>query len=71
VSDISVRVQPGEVLAIVGPIGAGKSSFLRLLNRLEKPTGGAVCSSEPLTSWAPEAGKFVTIGPTKEVLRDR
>jgi putative ABC transport system ATP-binding protein len=43
VSDIGVRVQPGEVLAVVGPSGAVKSSFLRLLNRLDEPTGGAVC----------------------------
>jgi putative ABC transport system ATP-binding protein len=42
VSDITVQVQPGEVLAVVGPSGAGKSSFLRLLNRLDEPTGGTV-----------------------------
>jgi ABC-type iron transport system FetAB ATPase subunit len=39
---ISVRVQHGEVLAVVGPSGSGKSSFLRLLNRLDEPTGGTV-----------------------------
>src|SRR5919106_2914079 len=41
-NDISVQVQTGEVLAIVGPSGSGKSSFLRLLNRLDEPTGGTV-----------------------------
>ena len=40
--DISVQVQTGEVLAVVGPSGSGKSSFLRLLNRLDEPTGGTV-----------------------------
>jgi putative ABC transport system ATP-binding protein len=42
VDDISVAIEPGEVLAVVGPSGAGKSSFLRLLNRLDEPTGGTV-----------------------------
>src|SRR5262249_32319702 len=42
VDDISVEVGPGEVLAVVGSSGAGKSSFLRLLNRLDEPTGGSV-----------------------------
>ncbi|HYZ22990.1 MAG TPA: ATP-binding cassette domain-containing protein [Rhodopila sp.] len=42
VSNISVAVQPGEVLALIGPSGAGKSSLLRLLNRLDEPTSGAV-----------------------------
>ena len=45
--DISVEVQSGEVLAIVGPSGSGKSSFLRLLNRLDEPTGGTVRLNGP------------------------
>jgi putative ABC transport system ATP-binding protein len=40
--DISVQVRSGEVLAIVGASGAGKSTFLRLVNRLDEPTGGTV-----------------------------
>jgi putative ABC transport system ATP-binding protein len=42
VNEISVQVNQGEVLAVVGASGAGKSSFLRLLNRLDEPTGGIV-----------------------------
>lgn len=42
VEDINFDVQTGEVLAIVGPSGSGKSSLLRLLNRLDEPTSGTV-----------------------------
>ena len=42
VSDISLDVHHGEMLGIVGPSGSGKSSFLRLLNRLDEPTSGTV-----------------------------
>jgi len=42
VSEVSVAVRSGEVLAVVGPSGSGKSSFLRLLNRLDEPTSGTV-----------------------------
>src|SRR5713226_9604284 len=42
VDDITVCVQKGEILAVVGPSGSGKSSFLRLLNRLDEPTSGTV-----------------------------
>jgi energy-coupling factor transporter ATP-binding protein EcfA2 len=35
VGDVSVEAWHGEVLGIVGPSGSGKSSFLRLLNRLQ------------------------------------
>jgi putative ABC transport system ATP-binding protein len=42
VNDITVALRAGEVLAVVGPSGSGKSSFLRLLNRLDEPTSGTV-----------------------------
>jgi putative ABC transport system ATP-binding protein len=42
VDDITIVMQKGEILAVVGPSGSGKSSFLRLLNRLDEPTTGTV-----------------------------
>lgn len=40
--DISFEVSKGDRVAIVGPSGAGKTSLLRLLNRLSEPTAGSI-----------------------------
>ena len=40
--DLSVEVQEGEVVCIIGPSGSGKSTFLRCMNALEEITGGKV-----------------------------
>ena len=40
--DISTTFQRGSVVAIIGPSGGGKSTFLRCLNLLEKPTSGEI-----------------------------
>jgi polar amino acid transport system ATP-binding protein len=40
--DISAEVRKGEVLSIIGPSGTGKSTFLRCLNLLERPTSGSI-----------------------------
>lgn len=40
VEDVSLAIAHGEVLCVLGPSGSGKSSFLRLLNRLNEPTSG-------------------------------
>jgi NHLM bacteriocin system ABC transporter ATP-binding protein len=40
--DLSLHVNPGEFVAIVGPTGCGKSTLLRLLLGFEKPSSGAV-----------------------------
>jgi putative ABC transport system ATP-binding protein len=45
--DVSVSAYPGEVLAITGPSGSGKSSLLALFAGLEAPDGGRVIRSEP------------------------
>ena len=41
--DISTQVESGEFVCLLGQSGCGKSTFLRLLAGLEKPTKGSIC----------------------------
>ena len=40
--DVSIKIEKGEKIVIIGPSGSGKSTFLRCLNRLETPDGGKI-----------------------------
>ena len=40
--NVSVNIDAGEVVSIIGPSGTGKSTFLRCINRLETPTSGEI-----------------------------
>jgi D-methionine transport system ATP-binding protein len=42
IKDVTLHVKKGEIFGIVGFSGAGKSTLLRMVNLLEKPTGGSV-----------------------------
>ena len=39
---ISVDINRGDVMVVIGPSGSGKSTFLRSLNLMEEPTGGSI-----------------------------
>ena len=42
INDLSLELQPGEVLAVTGPSGCGKSSLVRVLAGLDRPRSGTV-----------------------------
>lgn len=46
VSDVSIRLNEGDILGIMGPSGSGKSTLLRLMDLLELPSSGKVYFEE-------------------------
>ena len=44
--DVSVEIRDGDVISVIGPSGTGKSTLLRCINLLEKPTSGHIWIDE-------------------------
>lgn len=39
---VSVKINKGDIVVVLGPSGSGKSTFLRCLNCMEDPTSGSI-----------------------------
>ena len=52
--DVSLHMESGEVVSIIGPSGSGKSTFLRCLCELEKIDKGDICVGGEVMAEQPE-----------------
>jgi polar amino acid transport system ATP-binding protein len=67
---ISLEVEPGEVVCIIGPSGSGKSTFLRCINHLEKIDAGRLWVDGELVGYRQDGDKLYELHDA-EVCRDR
>lgn len=62
---ISLEVQQGEVLCLVGPSGSGKSTFLRCINHLETVDAGRLMVDGKIIGYEERGGKLYEMHPRK------
>jgi len=67
---VSLEVQPGQVVCIIGPSGSGKSTFLRCINHLEKIDAGRLWVDGELVGYR-QVGDKLYEQRDAEVCRDR
>jgi polar amino acid transport system ATP-binding protein len=67
---VTLEVQAGQVLVMVGPSGSGKSTFLRCINHLEQITAGRLYIDGDLVGYREHGGRLHELRP-KEAARQR
>jgi polar amino acid transport system ATP-binding protein len=67
---VSLEVQPGEVMCMLGPSGSGKSTFLRCVNHLERIDGGRLWVDGELVGYRQSGDKIYELREA-EVARKR
>jgi ABC-type multidrug transport system fused ATPase/permease subunit len=70
--DVSLRIEAGEIIGIIGPSGGGKSTFVQVLLRLRTPqTGTVTLNGEPYESFsASDWAKMVAFVPQEPKLME-
>ena len=67
---ISLTVNSGQVMCLLGPSGSGKSTFLRCINHLERIDGGRISVNGELIGYAQRNDRIFEMNP-REVARQR
>jgi len=67
---VTLEVQAGEVLVLVGPSGSGKSTFLRCINHLEQVSAGRLYVDGELVGYRERGGRLHELRP-KDAARQR
>ncbi|HYJ55841.1 MAG TPA: ATP-binding cassette domain-containing protein, partial [Mycobacterium sp.] len=67
---ITIEVQEGQVMVLVGPSGSGKSTFLRCINHLETVTAGRLYVDGKLVGYNERGGKLYEMKP-RDVAKQR
>ncbi|MGN6429580.1 MAG: amino acid ABC transporter ATP-binding protein [Gaiellaceae bacterium] len=67
---VSLEVQPGEVVCMIGPSGSGKSTFLRCINHLERIDAGRLWVDGKLVGYRQSGDKIYELRDA-EVCRER
>ena len=67
---VTLSVERGRVLVLVGPSGSGKSTFLRCINHLETVTAGRLYVDDVLVGYRELRGKLYEM-PEREASRQR
>ncbi len=62
---ISLEIDKGQVLCMVGPSGSGKSTFLRCINHLEQVNAGRLYVDDELVGYEEKNGKLYELHPKK------
>ncbi len=60
---VSLEIDPGQVLCLVGPSGSGKSTFLRCINHLEQVNAGRLYVDGDLVGYSEKNGKLYELHP--------